>query len=210
MLAVNCAAASFAGYRLAHGVGSSHMVVTEPVPDVLEDSGGRPASRSPTAARCSTTSGRHATGGSRSGGEAARWVSAAVALGGSRSTACSRDGPGRTSWHCSRSCTRARSRTPGVARSTSPPPICRSSARATGYTTVSGSPATASALRTSAAKSSPAWPSTGATRSRASRSSSPIASSCPPSRCAGSAAPRSGQRSCAATTPRIRAGAPIP
>jgi glycine/D-amino acid oxidase-like deaminating enzyme len=39
VLAVNSATASFAGYRLAHGVGSSHMVVTEPVPDVLEDIG---------------------------------------------------------------------------------------------------------------------------------------------------------------------------
>jgi glycine/D-amino acid oxidase-like deaminating enzyme len=39
VLAVNSATASFAGYRLAHGVGSSHMVVTEPVPDVLEEIG---------------------------------------------------------------------------------------------------------------------------------------------------------------------------
>ena len=39
VLAVNSATASFAGYRLAHGVGSSHMVVTEPVPDVIEELG---------------------------------------------------------------------------------------------------------------------------------------------------------------------------
>jgi glycine/D-amino acid oxidase-like deaminating enzyme len=36
ILAVNSATASFAGYRLSLGVASSHMVVTEPVPDVLE------------------------------------------------------------------------------------------------------------------------------------------------------------------------------
>lgn len=39
ILAVNSATASFAGYRLALGVASSHMVVTEPVPDVIEELG---------------------------------------------------------------------------------------------------------------------------------------------------------------------------
>lgn len=39
VLAVNSATASFPGYRLALGVASSHMVVTEPVPDVLEELG---------------------------------------------------------------------------------------------------------------------------------------------------------------------------
>ena len=39
VLAVNSAAASFPGYRLSLGVASSHMVVTEPVPDVLEELG---------------------------------------------------------------------------------------------------------------------------------------------------------------------------
>ena len=39
VLAVNSATAGFPGFRLAHAVASSHMVVTEPVPDVLEDLG---------------------------------------------------------------------------------------------------------------------------------------------------------------------------
>ena len=36
MLAVNTATAGFPGYRLALAVASSHMVITEPVPDVIE------------------------------------------------------------------------------------------------------------------------------------------------------------------------------
>jgi glycine/D-amino acid oxidase-like deaminating enzyme len=39
VLAVNSATPSFAGYRLAVGVASSHMIVTEPVPDVIEELG---------------------------------------------------------------------------------------------------------------------------------------------------------------------------
>lgn len=39
ILAVNSAAASFPGYRLSLAVASSHMVITEPVPDVLEQLG---------------------------------------------------------------------------------------------------------------------------------------------------------------------------
>ncbi len=39
VLAVNSATAGFPGFRLAHAVASSHMVVTEPVPDVLEQLG---------------------------------------------------------------------------------------------------------------------------------------------------------------------------
>ena len=39
MLAVNSATASFHGFRLAHAVASSHIVITEPVPDVLEELG---------------------------------------------------------------------------------------------------------------------------------------------------------------------------
>ena len=39
VLAVNSATASFDGFRLAHAVASSHIVLTEPVPDVLEDLG---------------------------------------------------------------------------------------------------------------------------------------------------------------------------
>jgi glycine/D-amino acid oxidase-like deaminating enzyme len=39
VLAVNSATPSFAGYRLSLGVASSHMVITEPVPDLLEELG---------------------------------------------------------------------------------------------------------------------------------------------------------------------------
>jgi len=39
VLAVNSAAAGFAGYRLSLAVASSHIVLTEPVPDVLEELG---------------------------------------------------------------------------------------------------------------------------------------------------------------------------
>jgi glycine/D-amino acid oxidase-like deaminating enzyme len=39
VLAVNSATVGFPGFRLAHAVASSHMVVTEPVPDVLEELG---------------------------------------------------------------------------------------------------------------------------------------------------------------------------
>jgi glycine/D-amino acid oxidase-like deaminating enzyme len=39
VLAVNSATPSFRGYRLALGVASSHMVITEPVPDVIEELG---------------------------------------------------------------------------------------------------------------------------------------------------------------------------
>ena len=39
VLAVNSATAAFHGFRLAHAVASSHMVITEPVPDVIEKLG---------------------------------------------------------------------------------------------------------------------------------------------------------------------------
>jgi glycine/D-amino acid oxidase-like deaminating enzyme len=39
VLAVNSATVGFAGYRLAHAVASSHMVITEPVPDVIDEIG---------------------------------------------------------------------------------------------------------------------------------------------------------------------------
>jgi glycine/D-amino acid oxidase-like deaminating enzyme len=39
VLAVNSATAGFSGFRLAHAVASSHLVITEPVPDVLEELG---------------------------------------------------------------------------------------------------------------------------------------------------------------------------
>jgi glycine/D-amino acid oxidase-like deaminating enzyme len=41
VLAVNSGTASFPGYRLSLAVASSHIVLTEPIPDVLEDLGWR-------------------------------------------------------------------------------------------------------------------------------------------------------------------------
>ena len=41
VLAVNSATPGFSGYRLALGVASSHMVISEPVPDVIEEIGWR-------------------------------------------------------------------------------------------------------------------------------------------------------------------------
>jgi glycine/D-amino acid oxidase-like deaminating enzyme len=51
VLAANSATAAFRGYGLAHAVASSHLVLTEPVPDVLEDlgwTGGEPIADSRT------------------------------------------------------------------------------------------------------------------------------------------------------------------
>ncbi len=39
VLAVNSATVGFGGYRLALGVASSHMVISEPVPDVIDEAG---------------------------------------------------------------------------------------------------------------------------------------------------------------------------
>jgi glycine/D-amino acid oxidase-like deaminating enzyme len=39
VLAVNSATVGFRGFRLAHAVASSHMVITEPVPEVIEELG---------------------------------------------------------------------------------------------------------------------------------------------------------------------------
>jgi len=39
VLAVNSATAGFSGFRLAHAVASSHIVLTEPVPDVIDELG---------------------------------------------------------------------------------------------------------------------------------------------------------------------------
>ena len=39
VLAVNSATVGFPGYRLSHAVASSHIVLTEPVPDVIEELG---------------------------------------------------------------------------------------------------------------------------------------------------------------------------
>ena len=67
------AASNAAGspFRNRLTVTSSHMAITEPVPDVLEEAGWTGESASPTAGRCSTTCARPPTGASPSAGAGA-------------------------------------------------------------------------------------------------------------------------------------------
>ena len=72
VLAAGGALASFGPLRGRLTVASSHIVLTEPVPDVLEELGWT-GGEAITDARCScTTSARPPTAGSRSAGRAAR------------------------------------------------------------------------------------------------------------------------------------------
>ena len=74
VLAVNSAAPSFPGYRLALAVASSHIVLRSPSWASSTSSAGRAARRSSTAARSSTTRGRRRTAGSCSAGAGAQWA----------------------------------------------------------------------------------------------------------------------------------------
>ena len=79
-VAVNHAAVGLRPFRRALSVASSHIVLTEPVPDVLEAlrlDRRRGDLRLPHA--CCTTSARPATGASRSAGAAGAWPSARAA-----------------------------------------------------------------------------------------------------------------------------------
>ena len=199
------------GYRLALAVASSHMVITEPVPDVIEEIGWTGGENIHD---CRTL--LHYLRTTQDGRIALGWGGGRMGFGGRHRDRLDIDpraaaprGRGAP-LGSSRSSPAARSPTPGAARSTSRPRTCRSSARAGASTTASASPATASARPTSAARSSRGSRSTGATRSRGSRSSSPTASSSRPSRCASSAAPRSARRSSVATTRTTAATTPDP
>ena len=163
VLAVNSATSGFSGFRLAHAVASSHMVVTEPVPDVIEElgwTGGEPIADGRTLL---PTRGRRATGGSRSAGAAGGWASGRARSPGSRSIAASFAAPPPISCVSSLGSAAGGSPTPGAGRSTSPPRTCRSSAAAAAYTTGSASRGTASGRPTSGARSSPVWRSTAGT-----------------------------------------------
>ena len=148
VLAVNAADARRARRcATASPVTSSHIVLTEPVPDVLEQLGWT-GGESITDARTfvhyfrTTNDGRIVFG----------WGGGPLAFG-ARLTAASSSTPlavertARTCASSSRSSPAARSRTPGAARSTSPRATSRRSARWTARpsTTRSASPATASA-----------------------------------------------------------------
>ena len=130
VLAVNSATPPFAGYRLALGVASSHMVITEPVPDVLEEIGWTGGE---AIADCRTL--LHYLRTTRDGRIALGWGGGRMGFGGRhtstldldrRAVATAEDRPARDVPSARE---RSRSPTPGAARSTSPPPTCRSSAR---------------------------------------------------------------------------------
>ena len=210
VLAVNSATAGFAGFRNALAVASSHMVVTEPVPDVLEEIGWTGGENIHD---CRTL--LHYFRTTRDGRIALGWGGGQMGFGGRHDGRLDVDaGAARHAspryGGSSRSSPGAGSRTPGVARSTSRPRTSRSSARAAACTTASASPATASGRRTSAARSSPGSRSTDATRSPASPSSSPSGSCSRRSRSASPAAPRSAQRSCGRDDANDRGDEPDP
>ncbi len=160
--------AGFSGFRHALAVASSHMVITEPVPDVIEEIGWTGGENIHD---CRTL--LHYFRTTKDGRIALGWGGGRMGVGGRHRDRLDIDRSGRQARSCRaapllpRACRTRRSRMPGVARSTSHPPICRSSGRAATCTTASGSPATASGRPTSAARSWPASHSTGGTRRRA-------------------------------------------
>jgi glycine/D-amino acid oxidase-like deaminating enzyme len=86
VLAVNAAAAGFPGYRLALAVASSHIVLTEPVPDVIEElgwTGGEAIVDSRTLV--------HYTRTTRDGRIVFGWGGGAMGFGGRRSTRLEHD-----------------------------------------------------------------------------------------------------------------------
>ena len=163
VLAVNSATAGFPGFRLAHAVASSHIVLTEPVPDVIEElgwTGGEPIADGRTLLHYLRTT--------RDDRIAFGWGGGRMGFGGRRPGRLEVDrgppAPPATTWSASSHGSAAGgSRTHGAGRSTSPPRTSRSSAAAIASITASGSPGTASARRTSAARSWPGSPWTAAT-----------------------------------------------
>ncbi len=161
VLAIN-AATRGVGLCAAGSVASSHIVLTEPVPEVLEELGWAGGEASPTRAPSRTTCAPRADGRIAFG-----WGGGRLRRGrpGQRPDVevdpRSRPRPTRTSSSCPRSSRGAPSPTPGAVRSTSPPGTSRRSGPWTTArcTTRSASPATASARRT--------WPAARSPRSRA-------------------------------------------
>ncbi len=146
VLAVNSATASFTGFRLAHAVASSHMVLTEPMPDVLEElgwTGGEPIADGRTLLHYLRTT--------RDGRIAFGWGGGRMGLGGRRlgrlevDTCRGAEGTSRSAPLLPTARAGGASRMRGAGRSTSPPPTCRSSAAAGASSTALASPGTASA-----------------------------------------------------------------
>jgi glycine/D-amino acid oxidase-like deaminating enzyme len=86
VLAVCAASGALPPVRNRLTVSSSHIVCTEPVPDVIEQLGWDGGERSRMRARCCTTRARRATGGSCSAGPAAGWRPARARTGAWTST----------------------------------------------------------------------------------------------------------------------------
>ena len=191
-VAINAASGQVRRLRDRLTVSSSHIVLTEPVPDVIEAArldGRRGDHRRARAAALlphhprrahPARLGRRADGGGRAHGRAR----------GARPRRRRADAPGRCcgSSRCSRA---AGSSTPGAGRSTSPPRTCRRSSRsrAAARGRRSATPATASGRRTWPAARSPRSRSGAPRTRRAGRGSTRRRRSCRPSRCA-SRAPR--------------------
>ena len=206
VLAVNSATAGIPASATRSSVASSHMVITEPVPDVIEEigwTGGENIHDCRTLLHYlrTTEDGRIALG----------WGGGRMGFGGRHrdrldiDPSAARHAPQRSAGCFPQLAGREVTHAWGGPIDVSPThlPIFGSRGRCT---TASASPATASARRISAARSSRASRSTAATRSRGSRSSTPTASSSRPSRCAGLGGthdPRA--RSSGATTPTTAA-----
>ena len=122
--------AGFAPLRSGLAVTSTHMVITEPVPDLLEEIGW-------TGGECISTARIHVhyfrttPDGRIAFGSGGGRMAYGARLGGRIEVdpAAVRQGPVPTCWSCSRVCAGGGSSTPGAARSTSRPTTCRCSGR---------------------------------------------------------------------------------
>ena len=163
MLAVNTGTVCFPA-SAALSVASSHMVITEPVPDVIEELGWTGGEDDPD---CRTL--LHYLRTTRDDRIAFGWGGGRMGFGGRHRERLEVDPNAQPTPRRSaplvlpRSWQAEPSPMPGAARSTSPPPTSRSSARGAASTTAPAPPATASDPRISAAGSSRGWRSTGAT-----------------------------------------------
>ena len=130
VVAVNAAAGALAPLRRRLTVASSHIVLTEPVPDVIEALGWT-GGEAITDGRAllhyfrTTRDGRILFGWGRAGA----WAAAPAPAGAATSTRARSSRPAETCCGCSRASRGAGSTMPGAARSTSPPPTCRSWSR---------------------------------------------------------------------------------
>ena len=161
VLTIGAWAAGWPGFRRSFGVIADHMVVTEPIPELLAEIGWTSFRRaSPTAGTSSSTCGPPTTIASRSAAGAWPWCSAAVHPDAApRTTVASPRSRLAGSCGCSRSWRASGSRTPGAAPSTRRRRSCRSTERSRPATCTPGSdsPVTGSRRRWSAPASWRRW-----------------------------------------------------